>query len=317
MGWFLKPKSKKKKAGRKSTAKKKASGGPWYESQGFVISMRVGMWMLLVVGVLGGWYYGESKLQSWIGEKRERQPVVRLVNLPDWVKGELAESIQYLAEAQLKGDPFDAESLRRVAFDLRANPWVEDVRSVRRHSSGVVEIDAAYREPVLMVQVKKGGVYEYHLIDKRGVHLPLVIDAKSAEEIGLPAVTGVAGAPPRYGEMWVGSDVQAALSLSELVSVQSWADQIKAIDVSNHEGRRWRDEGYLKLITKRDWNGDPRDNPGIVWGRAPGKEKGLELSTETKLGLIAVMARKHGGDIDGEGMIVPVYSLPFRVRRAG
>lgn len=297
MGWFLTKKTAKK--GRRGKSKQKTAARPW-DPQKTLRVMRVCGWTLALGLGIGAWFYGQSALESRLGATRATLPRVELVDAPGWMPGAVVDGLRATVAATVNPNPFDGASLAEAADALQRSAWIERVYRVHRKPAGEIEIIASYRRPIALIQAEDG----CHLVDVRGIVLPLVYAPAKAAEIGLPLIRGVAQDPPRPGGAWAGGDVRAGLRLGMLVSAQSWADQVKAIDVSNYGGRRDAGKAHLSLLT---------DDGAVRWGRAPGDEQFYEPPAATKLAHIDLLIRKFADltpgrqDVDVSGDTIVTY----------
>ena len=297
MGWFLTKKTAKK-AKRGSTKSKKAAQ-PW-DPQKTLRMMRAGGWTVAALLAIGAWFFGESALQRQVGKTQATLPIVNLVDAPQWMPGPVVDGLRATVAATVNPNPFDGASLEAAAAELQQSPWIERIYRVHRQPAGQIDVIAAYRRPIALIQAEDG----CHLVDVRGTVLPLVYPIDKAQALGLPIVQGVAQAPPRAGEAWPGGDVRAGLRLGLLVSTQSWADQVLAIDVSNYGGRLTAGKAHLSLLTA---------DGAVRWGRAPGDEQFYEPPAATKLAHIDLMIRKFASltpgrqDVDVSGDTIVTY----------
>src|SRR5690606_15926558 len=76
-------------------------------------------------------------------------PKVVLVNRPVWMSDFLAETIAHSARPATATSPLDHQALKDAVAVLRHNPWIRNVRQVRRvYRDGpgdTLEIDCDYR----------------------------------------------------------------------------------------------------------------------------------------------------------------------------
>jgi hypothetical protein len=294
MGWFLGSSTKKKKKAAAPRKTQPAVHIQW-DPQKTLFLLELGGWAVLLAGLTFGWFYGERALQSYAAEHRRATPKVELRGVPgEWMPPTLMEEITGVVANTVDPNPFSADTLQETATELQSNPWVKQVHSVRRKPNGVIEVSAVYRTPAAFIEYKTA----YHLIDDKGVRLPLVYDdIKPVAKLGLPVLRGVKSAPAPAGVQWPGADVTAGLDLARLVAAQPWGDQVKAIDVTNFGGRVSKAQPHLALVTRE----------GLVrWGRPPGEEEFYEPSTNVKLEHIKNVMRKHKS-IDAGGRTVDVY----------
>lgn len=294
MGWFLHTNTKKKRkapAGRKKKAapKKKADWDPHRT----LLAIRLAVWVVVIGGLIAGWMYGERWLRGRVSEQRAALPRIELHEAPVWLSGYVGERLRTTVSASVEADPFDQQSLQRAARNLQLSPWVRRVRRVIRRPDGVIEVRAAYREPVALVQARDG----YHLIDRDGVRLPAVYEPGVIGQLGLEVIRNVNAAPPRAGRVWRGDDVRAGLKLAQLVARQPWHEQVEAIDVANYGGRI--DPGRPHLVMHTEG--------GLVrWGRPPGQARFYEPHTQRKLHHLDLVLERFGA-IDAGGQVVDVF----------
>ena len=77
-----------------------------------------------------------------------------------------------------------------------------------------------------------------------------------------------------------------------MFEAQPWQGVVRAIDVSNHNGRLNTQRAHLKALTALDEDKDPFNNPGIEWGKLPGEGR-FEPDAAWKLARIEQEVRKH------------------------
>ena len=305
MGWFLRANTggKSRRGGSRSRSKRKSSAPPKLERHHKIAALKAAGWALLIGSLVSGWVWGKPALRAQVAETRAAKPRLDLGRTPGWMSKQILRQLHTTVRPTLGANPFDRLSLQATAANLQASPWVHRVHRVIRRPDGRLEVRAEYREPAALIEARDG----YHLVDNQGIRLPLIYKAETARKMGLPVLQGVEKAPPRAGRLWGGGDVQAGLRLALLVDGQSWSNQVAAIDVSNYGGRRFEARPHLKLLTELDGDGDPRNNPGVRWGRAPGNEQFYEPSARTKLRHLRQVLRRFRR-IDAAGQIVDVFS---------
>jgi hypothetical protein len=213
-----------------------------------------------------------------------RPPKIVLKDRPVWMSDFLADQIIQAAAPIGLHSAFDRQLLEDTAMALQSNPWVRHVNMVRRiYDQGPgdeIEIDCDYRAPIALV---KWGEY-YWLVDGESIKLPeqytedelpkimIGMDGK----INVRIILGVEHAPPESGEKWVGEDLSGGLDLARLLAGRDFADQVRAIDVSNINGRKDDREAQLVLTTQFGTQ--------IRWGRPPSASDGfVEAPASTKL----------------------------------
>jgi hypothetical protein len=107
---------------------------------------------------------------------------------------------------------YDRDICGKVARRYAANPWVDEVVSVRRRFPNSVEVDLAVRRPFAYVN-RRG---RYHLVDSSGCRLPVRSSAKADGDY--PVIEGVRTPLPGAGEYWTGRPLSDALRLALLLN---------------------------------------------------------------------------------------------------
>ncbi len=286
MSWFLRSKptkGKKKKPIERTPEQRRARTLLVLRIAGVVIGLSL---------VAGGWFGGEKWLKQRIAEQRRDTPTITLHHLPTWMPEPLSKQLEQRVAAVLSTDPFDRDALANAATQLEDSAWVERLIRIMRRPGNHVDVYAEYRIPAALVEAEG----RYHLVDHAGVRLPLVYERSSVEKMPLVTLRGVQREAPPQGRLWQGKDLIAGLQVTQLVMTQPWARQIKSVDVTNFDGRRWRNRPHIVLNTR---HGE------IRWGRAPGDEGVHEPAVETKLQHLQRMQMKFGSVDDG-GQIIDV-----------
>jgi hypothetical protein len=256
-------------------AKKESTGGrPWLIPAVAVMSL-----CLLVAAVVC--------LRDLV-ERRfalpEASPRVVLANQPAWMSQALAEQIIGTVRPVGLHSVFDRQLLVETAAAMAVNPWIKEVRQVRRayvHGPGdTLEVDCVYRTPTALVQWDDN----YWLVDGDGCKLPAqyphrdldraMVDAQG--KLALRVIQGVTRPPVRTGKLWPGDDLAAGLELVKLLADQPFAEEIPIVDVSNFGGRRDSMAAQIVLVT--------RYGTQIRWGRPPSaRDYFVEVPTSQKL----------------------------------
>lgn len=301
MGWFL---TRKKRSSKKPASKPRASASsagpkPW-DPQRTLLALKVIGGIAAGVGLVFGWRYGETALIQYTAVQHS-DPVgiddVELVDAPAWMTPAVRQRVALVVAEHAGSNPMDGQSLRRAAANLAQEPWVAKVERVRRLSRNRIEVVADFREPIAVVQAKDG----YHLIDRKGVRLPVLYYREQAELLDLPVITGVTAPPPPHpGDVWAGNEIDAVLPLIELLRTEPYFKQIKAFDASERDARgRIR----LALITER----------GMVrWGLSPAQEQTVEPTPAIKLSWLRQVAQRMGS-IDAGGRVVDIYGASIQL----
>lgn len=270
----------------------------------FWAAVRVG-YVCLWLAIAGGIIYG----LSWCRERAMAMPqykksaTVRLEQLPAWLQ---QPHHQYIRDAILGAarldpgkDCFSADDVAsKVARNLADCKWVEQVVCVRKDEhSGVLWVQCKYSYPTAWIQQDD----KCYLIDERGFRLPNVYAADQVAGSKMPIVTGVAAPPPDVGQPWIGQDLQAGIKQAEVLPAHI-RQQIAAIDVSNHTGRKDPQAPDIKLITQERAS-------EIFWGHAPGEEYEVELTAEYKVKLLDDNLRRYGR-IDANRAYLDIRTAP-------
>jgi hypothetical protein len=211
-------------------------------------------------------------------------PRVVLVNRPPWMFQALAEEIINTARPVGIHSVFDRELLVQTAKDLETNPWIKEVRQVRRayvHWPGdTLEVDCVYRVPTALVQWQG----YYWLVDGDGYKLPEQYPQRQLQralydgqgKLMLRVIQGVTHPPVASGKLWSGDDLAAGLELVKLLAGRPFAEDLPVVDVSNFAGRHDSQAAQIVLQT--------RYGTQIRWGRPPSaKDFFIEVPTSQKL----------------------------------
>jgi hypothetical protein len=225
-------------------------------------------------------------------------PRVVLANQPAWMSRALAEQIIGTVRPVGVHSVFDRPLLVETARAMTLNPWIKEVRQVRRAyvrgPGDTLEVDCIYRVPTALV---KWDDY-YWLVDGDGVKLPAQYPRRDLQRamlddqgrLTLRVIQGVVRPPVRTGKPWPGDDLAAGLELAKLLAGQAFAEEIPVVDVSNFGGRRDPEAAQIVLIT--------RYGTQVRWGRPPSaKDYFIEVPTSQKLQCLAdIFAEMHRVD---------------------
>ena len=197
----------------------------------------------------------------------KQPPTVVLKNRPVWMSDFLAEQIIKTARPAGAHSAFDHQLLVNTVAMLRANPWIREVKQVRRaygrQPGDTLEVDCEYRAPVALVKWQDF----FWLVDGDGIKLPEVFSASDVPHIltgqdrrvNIRVIQGVTQPPPETGTKWAGQDLQAGLELVKLLFGRPYAEEIEKVDVSNFGGRQNLRAAQLVLVT--------RHNTQVRWGQ--------------------------------------------------
>lgn len=247
---------------------------------------RITLQVFLLSLVLAGSGIGIHSLRQWIEKRNDfptEPPLVVLKDPPAWMSLSVADAIAKSARPH-SASVFDHRLLEEAVAHLKYNPWVRQVRQVRRafgnRPGDTLEIDCEYRAPVALVHWQD----YYWLVDGEGVKLPEQYTAAEVPKIvygqnrqtNLRIIEGVKREPPESGRKWIGDDLVAGLDLLKLLYGRNYTDEILKVDVSNFAGRREPHDAHLVLVT--------RYGTQIRWGRpVNARDFFVEVSTAQKL----------------------------------
>src|SRR5688572_2330481 len=216
----------------------------------------------------------------------KQPPAVVLKNRPVWMSDFLAEQIVKTARPAGAHSAFDHQLLVNTVAMLEANPWIREVKQVRRayrqQPGDTLEVDCEYRAPVALVKWQD----YFWLVDGDGVKLPEVFSATDVphilkgqdKRVNIRVIEGVTHAPPETGAKWTGGDLQAGLELVKLLFGRTYAEEIERVDVSNFAGRQNLKLAQLVLVT--------RYNTHVRWGQpvtVPANDFSVEVPAARKL----------------------------------
>jgi hypothetical protein len=250
--------------------------------------------------LLGLLWVGHGVSRRYVAERTAvpEAPEVVLLGRPAWMNDALAARIIDSVKPGTRGrSALDADLLKEVAHVLAAEPWVKQVRRVRRQfggddrPAGVLEIDVEFRIPTALVESDGA----FWMVDAEGVKLPERFNADEVGRVSLTAekslqlrmITGVAQRAPAAGDVWRGDDLRAGLDLAKLLYDKPFAQDIALIDVSNFSARQNPDAAQIVLHT--------RHNTEIRWGRPiHARDFYVEVEPVKKLEYLARIHERFG-----------------------
>ena len=279
-----------------------------------VIRRRVVTFVLAVAGGIvlacaAIWSFGRLEAQVHNLPNYDKPLVLDFEDaLPDWLRADYNRHIldRIIRQAGLRDSDrlLDPTLAERIGKNLAAPGfgWIESVERVAVQPDGRITIKCHYRRPRAAVRV--GNVA--FLIDDKGVRLPDRYEVADCRQAGMLLLSGVRQTPPKIGEVWSGEDLAAGLKLAALLETRPYGKQIAQISLQNYDGRRDARRPHFELIMDR---GASR----ILWGRAPGDEKGMEITATQKLALLDSLYRQYGR-IDMNREYVDVRNWTDRVQ---
>jgi hypothetical protein len=221
-------------------------------------------------------------------------PTIVLTNRPVWMTDLLAEQIIRSVRPAGTYSAFDEQMLADRVAILKTNPWIKEVKQVRRvygkAPGDTVEIDCDYRAPIALIH---WGEY-FWLIDGDGVRLPEQFTANHVKDIvvgqdkhiNIRVIEGVSKPPVEAGHKWPGEDLVAGIDMVKQLYGQPWAEEIVKVDVSNFEGRNEMKEPQITLVTKYD--------TVIRWGEPLNLKFFVEAPPAVKLSRLEDVYKQYG-----------------------
>ncbi len=262
------------------------------------LGRKVVLHAVCLAAAIGGSIYGLHRLRTHADQKlavSAKPPVPVLRNRPVWMTDSLANQILGSVAVRDRHSAMDRALLEQIGISLARNPWVKQVRQVRRafHKSvgDTIEIDCDFRAPMALAFWRS----EYFLIDSEGVRLPpryAGVQTPPAMfspdgKVNLRAIDGLAAQPPlQEGRLWPGDDLQAGLDMAKLLYGKDFTEEIHRINVANFKGRRQPREPQIVLVTKHATE--------IRWGEPVRASFYAELSPNEKLRRLDLLRGQKG-----------------------
>ena len=286
-----------RKTGKKISRRK--SNGFWSRSAARFDEQWLNRWgwrlgKLLVWGFMGAMVVvGFSYLEDYVREISRRRNValtVELKNRPHWASEELIE--QVCLSTGIRGDDFllDKQLTEKWARNLAENPWVKELKLMRKCYDGRLEIDCELRQP--LASLSQG--QKIFFLDADGVLLPAQPLHQGAGG-HLVQLRGAQFNTPQPGERINSPALLAGLEVLALIrqvdeqlprQERLW-QELAVMDVSNYEGRLKPAEPHLVLYTANQTQ--------IRWGAAPDRSRPYyEAPAEVKLATLYKSYKRHG-----------------------
>lgn len=245
-------------------------------------------WLLVAIvvgGVLGGsWYALWARVRSHVVAGSEYQLDPRNIEItppPAWIRADIRAEV--IRDPNLSGLSILSPDITvRIAQAFSLHPWVAKVNRVsKRHPAGV-QVELAYREPVLLVQTASGA----YPVDADGVVLPSE-DFAPADARKYLVLTDIASKPAGpVGTAWGDARVTGAGRLASLLKTH-WQDlKLFRMVATNSGGLSSLRDVQFDLFTHA--------NSRVVWGRAPGFEVTGEPAAKAKLDQLLAYVAEHG-----------------------
>lgn len=304
------------------------------------------LYLLALAGVLigGAAFYGMKVMERQVMAGQSGPvPTAMQVVLTDPPAHMPRTLLQQIAAAITPADvPPSSPRLADRVYQLAAdNSWIAKVHSAVKRPGGdgrlmIVDVTAEYRTPVAKVQPMKSRQAEW--VDAAGVRLPseqvaryfvpvAATDKAAARQVffvrraDIPpgwkfyaihyvTIEGVMTALPPIGRKWEGDDLAEGLKLVQLVDTRKYANQIKAVDVRNFNGRGRRGDSYLNL--RAQIAGGPETV--VKFGRLPDIRGDWEVPTERKMYNLDTYVSDQKGYLAGTARYVDLRGDQLRFR---
>ncbi len=223
-------------------------------------------WVLAIVGLIVLAAMSVPKLRATQISPADVQ--VTFEDPPVWLDGSLLQELQDIARLHLAQKTVGREGLIQTADALTSTGWFRTINQVRWTNEHQAVVDATFLIPHAKVQDDYGVIY----IDNIGRRLPTRdgVIAKDKKYHFITLSHPQFNRPQRSGLQWDGEDILSGLRVLQLIYNKPWASQVKVINLS-----RWAINGSMTFET---------DTPSsLIWGSAPGEERGLEALADHKI----------------------------------
>jgi hypothetical protein len=253
---------------------------------------RVACVLLCAAAVVGGVLLMRRYVEREVAFPKA-PPTVAIKARPAWMTDFLVGQISASVRPAGLHSTFDHQMLiDRVAM-LKTNPWIRNVRQVRRaygtKPGDTLEVDCDFRASIALVRWQK----DYWLVDMDGVKLPEKFAAADVPKIvigrdghtNIRIVDGVLRPPPQPGKPWGGEDLAAGLEMVRHLYGLPYADEIVKVNVANFGGRNDYREAQVVLGTKFGTE--------IRWG-APVGARSFEVRPQQKFQYLRQVYEEFG-----------------------
>lgn len=266
--------------------------------------------LLFTVAVLLTAFMMLPGIRRMVPELKQRREYVvtmddiRMTPPPAYVPADFISRV--FSRAHLPGELplLDDSTLLKVADAFIADPWVADIRRVRKDYPSLIQLDIVYRQPAAMVRIGDG----LYPVDGAGVLLPSR-DFTREEALRFPLISNVRSVPSgTEGMQWDDPTVVGAARLARAFNNtdQPGKPTWNRFDLAEIQvpRRRTADESLDDMVFELVTRGGSR----IVWGRAPGIAHPAELTVEQKIARLDSYIATYGSFEDRNG----AYELDIR-----
>jgi len=250
---------------------------------------------------------GIRQLASTLKHRREyvvTMDDIRITQPPAYVPADFVSRVYFRAQLPAELPLLDDSTLLKVADAFIADPWVADIRRVKKDYPSFIQLDIVYRHPAAMVRIGDG----LYPVDEKGVLLPSR-DFTRDEALQFPIISNVRSVPSGAdGTEWGDPAVTGAARLAWVFynGDQPGEPKWKRFELAEIRvpRRRSADETIDDMVFELVTRGGSR----IVWGRAPGIAHPAELSVDQKIARLESYIASYGSFEDRNG----AYELDIR-----
>jgi len=300
-----KTKSKSKRISLKSgTSKRKKTKQRLRLVTSLISSFKISF----MVCILGGTAIGLLYLDKYRKETTppiEGEVELEFVDVPAWVSEELRQKALTAARSDLEDLRIDENAAGLVQQNIdRRFAWLDDVKVQTTHNA--VRIEGRWRRPMGLIKSGRRSFY----VDAEQVLLDFV-EMPNLSIVEITGLTSVRKIRP-LGEVWEGDDLEAAITLLDRLERRDRDEEkpllseIKRLDVSNFEGRKYRKLPHIVLYAN--------DDTKIMWGAKIGEwQRHLESTDEQKIAKLYGYYKDFGtlsGDVKFINLCDPQDDIP-------
>lgn len=246
------------------------------------------MAIIAIAAVLGAAAFGFYFLEDYVSREKlgQSRPTLELL-MPAWVNRTLEDKVYAAATAYLPELVIDEDTAKAVYEGLSEKlVWLTDTKV--QVSSERVVVSGRWRRPIAVVSLNRQDFY----VDQDLV----LLDYVGLSEMLLPEIRGLrggSGAGP--GVKWDQPDLRSAVRIllmlhrmdRQLAAENPLLAHIKAIDVTNYDGRDRRSNPHIVLYAQ--------DDTQIIWGAEPERwQRHAEASDQEKLGKLYRYYKQFG-----------------------
>jgi hypothetical protein len=245
----------------------------------------------------------------------EQPPRVVFVDRPAWLSDAVFQRVLASVTPPSARSSLDHDLLEQTVHILKNEPWVKQVRQVRRaYEKGPGDslvIDCEFRAPVAFVRDET--VERYWMVDASGVVLPESYRAEDLKRLGYGEeakkqprqIVGVKTGSPPAGQVWQGEDLKAGIEMVLLMYDKPFMNEVIEVDVTNFAGRMDSNFAHLVLRTNR--------GKEIRWGRPVSAPDAIvEVSAQQKLDTLARLYQKFDRVDAHEAWVDLRFDTPLR-----